>query len=224
MILDRILRSGFRAGDMLPSERQLGEQFGVSRTVIREATHSLAARGIIQVRVGVGLYVAAVDASTVSSTMRLFMHGSEDLTYEQVHEVRRLVEIDAAGLAAQRATDADLDRLNACLERMLNAGEDGELWALSDVEFHRTVCSLTHNPLYVIMLDSLSEVLLEIRRATINIPRRLPKLLIVHRNIYSAIAAHDAVAAKRAMRLHLQELERTWKKFARPVGRIVPSQ
>ena len=224
MILDRILTSGFRPGDRLPSERELGEQFGVSRTVIREATRSLAARGIIDVRAGVGLCVAAVDASAVSSTMRLFMHGSEDLTYEEVHEVRRLIEIDAAGLAAERATDEDLQKLKACMDRMANAGDDAEVWALSDVEFHRTICRLTHNPLYVIMLDSLGDILVEIRRATVYIPRRLPKLLVVHQNIYDAIAAHDAAAARRAMRLHLQELERTWKKLARPVGRIVPAR
>jgi GntR family transcriptional repressor for pyruvate dehydrogenase complex len=221
LLLERILSQGFKAGDKLPSERELGEQFGVSRTVIREATRALAARGIIDVRAGVGLCVAAVDASAVSSTMRLFMHGSEELTYEEVHEVRRLLEIDAAGLAAERATDDDLLRLRGCMERLVEADSDAELWALGDVEFHRTVCQLTHNPLYVIMLDSINDVLLEIRRATVNIPRRLPKLLVAHERIYDAIVAHDAEAARRAMRSHLQELERAWKKLARPVGRIV---
>ena len=74
------------------------------------------------------------------------------------------------------------------------------------------------------MLDSLGDILVEIRRATVYIPRRLPKLLVVHQNIYEAIAAHDPAAARRAMRLHLQELERTWKKLARPVGRIVSAR
>jgi GntR family transcriptional repressor for pyruvate dehydrogenase complex len=221
MILDRILTMGFRPGDKLPSERELGEQFGVSRTVIREATRALAARGIIDVRAGVGLCVAAVDASAVSSTMRLFMHGSEELTYEEVHEVRRLIEIDAAGLAAERATDDDLAKLTACMDNLAKAGDDAELWALSDVEFHRTVCALTHNPLYVIMLDSIGDVLVEIRRATVYIPRRLPKLLVVHQQIHDAIAAHDVARARRTMRSHLQELERAWSKLARPVGRIV---
>lgn len=221
MILERILTLGLRPGDKLPSERELGEQFGVSRTVIREATRTLAARGIVDVRAGVGLCVAAVDASAVSSTMRLFMHGSEELTYEEVHEVRRLLEIDAAGLAAERATDDDLAKLKLCMDRLLEADTDPELWAVGDVEFHRTVCTLTHNPLYVIMLDSIGDILVEIRRATVYIPRRLPKLVVVHQQIYDAIAAHDVPRARRAMRSHLQELERAWSKLARPVGRIV---
>lgn len=221
MILERILTSGFRPGDKLPSERELGEQFGVSRTVIREATRALAARGIIDVRAGVGLCVAAVDASAVSSTMRLFMHGAEELTYEEVHEVRRLLEIDAAGLAASRATGDDLATLKTCLDELADAGDDAELWAMRDVEFHRTVCALTHNPLYVIMLDSIGDVLLEIRRATVYIPKRLPKLLVVHQQIYDAIEAHDVAKARAAMRSHLQELERAWSKLARPVGRLV---
>lgn len=223
MILDRILTLGFRPGDRLPSERELGEQFGVSRTVIREATRSLAARGIIDVINGVGLCVAAVDASAVSSTMRLFMRGSEELTYEEVHEVRRLLEIDAAGLAAERATEEDLVALKASMDRITEADGDGELLAEADVDFHRTICALTHNPLYTIMLDSIGDILIEIRRATVYIPRRLPKLVVVHEHIYEAIAAHDVRAARKAMRLHLQELERAWSKLARPVGRIVPS-
>jgi GntR family transcriptional repressor for pyruvate dehydrogenase complex len=153
--------------------------------------------------------------------MRLFMHGSEELTYEEVHEVRRLLEIDAAGLAAERATDDDLATLKTCLDKLVEADDDAELWAVCDVEFHRTVCALTHNPLYVIMLDSIGDVLVEIRRATVYIPRRLPKLLVVHQQIYEAIAAHDVTKARRAMRSHLQELEHAWRKLARPVGRIV---
>jgi len=219
LILDRIL-AHFRPGDRLPSERELGEQFGVSRTVIREATRSLAARGVIDVRSGVGLCVVAVDASAVSSTMKLFMHGSEELTHQEVHEVRRLLEIDAAGLAAERATDQDVEQLRKCLERLSQTGDDPEKWSVIDVEFHRTICEMTHNPLYVIMLDSIGEILLEIRLATVYIPNRIPKLIVVHQKIFDAIAAHDAKAAHRAMRAHLRELERTWDRLARPVGRI----
>jgi len=221
MILERILSSNLRPGDRLPSERELGVQFGVSRTVIREATRSLAARGIVDVRVGVGLCVAAVNGTAVSSTMRLFIHGSEELHYEDVHEVRRLIEIDGAGLAAERATDEDLLALKKSMDRLVNAGSDPELMAVCDVEFHRTICRLTHNALYLVMLDSIGDILIEIRRATVYIPRRLPKLLVAHQQIYDAIAAHDAPGARLAMRSHLRELERAWKKLTRPVGRMV---
>jgi DNA-binding FadR family transcriptional regulator len=79
---------------------------------------------------------------------------------------------------------------------------------------------MTHNPLYVIMLDSIGEILLEIRLATVHIPNRLPKLILVHEKIFDAIATHDAKAARTAMRSHLRELERTWGRLARLVGRI----
>jgi GntR family transcriptional repressor for pyruvate dehydrogenase complex len=212
-------------GDPLPSERELGEQFGVSRTVVREATRALAARGVIEVRVGVGLSVAAVDADTVSSAVRLFMRGSEvALAYAQVHEVLRLVEIEAAGLAARRATEQDLAKLKSCMDLLVDAGTDAEQWARRDVEFHRTVCMLTHNPLHLIMLDAIGDVLLEIRQATINIPGRLPKLIAVHQGIHDAIAAHDEVKARSRMRSHLRELERTWGKLHRPVGMFVDAE
>lgn len=225
LLLERILTDHLQPGDPLPSERELGEQFGVSRTVVREATRALAARGVIEARAGIGLSVAAVDADTVSSTVRLFMHGSKAaLAYAQVHEVRRLVEIEAAGLAAKRATEQDLVKLKRSMDLLIEAGNDAEQWARRDVEFHRTVCMLTHNPLHLIMLDAIGDVLLEIRQATINIPGRLPKLLIVHQGIYEAIAAHDEARSRSRMRSHLRELERTWGKLHRPVGMLIDNE
>src|SRR6266545_3035987 len=75
MMLETILSRRLRPGDRLPSERELGEQFGVSRTVIREAVRALVTKGVIEVRSGSGLRVAAVEASAVRESMSLFMHG-----------------------------------------------------------------------------------------------------------------------------------------------------
>ena len=109
------------------------------------------------------------------------------------------------------------------MNRLTEAHGNADLLAEADVDFHRTICRLTHNPLYTIMLDSIGDILIEIRRATVHIPHRLPKLVAVHEHIFEAIEAHDARAARKAMRLHLQELDRAWSKLARPVGRIVRS-
>jgi len=98
-MLVTILRRGLRPGDPLPSERELGEQYGVSRTVIREAVRALSARGLVVSRARRGLMVAAVGLEEVSNSMRLYLHGRDELPYSQVHEVRSLLETQIAGLA-----------------------------------------------------------------------------------------------------------------------------
>jgi GntR family transcriptional repressor for pyruvate dehydrogenase complex len=213
LLLSTIMARGLQPGERLPSERELGQQFGVSRTVIREAVRALAAKGVIDVRTGSGLRVAAVDASAVSESMRLFLHGSGALDYGKVHEVRAMIENEVAGLAAERATDEDVERLTEICERMAGTLDDVEQASHHDVEFHRAVAECTHNELYVIMLDSIGDVLLEIRRATLGLDGRPSKGLKAHRKILDRIAAHDPAGAREAMREHLRDSQRAWRKI-----------
>jgi len=100
-LLEAIVAGRFREGDILPSERELGDQFGVSRTVVREAVRALVAKGVIEVRSGSGLRVAAVDAAAVSESMSLYLRGAS-VDFEKVHEVRALLEVHIAGAAAEQ--------------------------------------------------------------------------------------------------------------------------
>src|SRR3989442_9857964 len=125
LLLETIVVRRLAPGERLPSERELGEQFGVSRTVIREAVRALAAKGVIDVRTGSGLRVAAVDSSNVSESMSLFLRGSSTLDYPRVHEVRAMLEVEVAGLAADRATDEDIAGMRQICERM-EADDDVE--------------------------------------------------------------------------------------------------
>src|SRR4051794_5481646 len=163
LLLETIVARGLAPGERLPSERELGEQFGVSRTVVREAVRALAAKGVIDVRTGSGLRVAAVDGSNVSESMSLFLRGSSTLDYPKVHEVRAVLEVEVAGLAAVRATDDDVAQMRENCERM-ETDDDVEAAALHDVEFHRAIARGTHNELYLLLLDSIGDALLEVRR------------------------------------------------------------
>ena len=100
-----------RPGELLPSERELGDKFNVSRTVVREAVRSLAARGLVRVTSGRGVEVSAFGPGDVAASMRLLVRGHEGLDYGKVNEVRTAVEVQVAGLAAQRATPEHLERL-----------------------------------------------------------------------------------------------------------------
>lgn len=215
MLLRTITTHRLRPGERLPSERELGEQFGVSRTVIREAVRALAAKGVIEVRTGSGLRVAAVGASAVSESMNLYLRGSGVLDYGKVNEVRHVLEIQVAGLAAERATDEDIAELRATCERMGEVLDDLEAASVADVEFHRAVVRCTHNELYLVMLDSIGHVLLEIRRATLGVPGRPLKGLKAHRKVAERIAAHDVTGAREAMRAHLQDSLKAWRSLGR---------
>jgi GntR family transcriptional regulator, transcriptional repressor for pyruvate dehydrogenase complex len=210
MMLDTILSHRLAAGDRLPSERELGEQFGVSRTVIREAVRALVAKGVIEVRSGSGLRVAAVDASTVQESMSLFLRGGT-LDFEKVHEVRKMLEVHIAGLAAERATQEDLQRLTEACENMEEAVADVDEASLRDLEFHRAIARATHNELYLILMDSIGQSLISIRRENLGAGNSARQTLRLHRDILEHIAAHNVEGSRAAMSTHLDDVEETWK-------------
>lgn len=220
LLLDSIVSRRLRPGDRLPSERELGDQFGVSRTVVREALRSLAAKGVIEVRSGSGLRVAAVKATAVSEFMNLFLRGRGPLDYEKVHEVRVAIEVAVARSASERATAEDVDELRRAHHHMEAVADDVETASVADLEFHRTVAKITHNELYSVMLDSIGDVLLDVRRATIGIPGRPGKASRYHQEILDRIAARDPDGAERAMRAHLDESVSIWRSLAEHAGEV----
>jgi GntR family transcriptional repressor for pyruvate dehydrogenase complex len=205
-ILESILVEDLSPGDALPTERELAEQFGVSRTVIREAVRALSAKGLLEVRGGSGVRVAAVEARTVSDAMQLFVWSST-VEMAKLHEVRSMLEITAAGLAAERASAADLALLETSLGVMERALDDNEAAAQADVEFHRLIAATTHNELFVVLHDSIGGALVQVRRENLALGReRRAQALAVHRGILERIAAGDVGGAREAMRAHLDEV------------------
>ena len=209
MMLETILSKRLHVGDKLPSERELGEQFGVSRTVVREAVRALVAKGVIEVRSGSGLRVAAVDAAAVSESIGLFLRG-ESMDFEKVHEVRALLEVHIAAVAAERATRDDLARLRAVHERM--QGDDGDVAAaaLDDLEFHRTIARATQNDLYLLLMDSIGTALIDIRRENLG-SGAAPMTLEQHAAILDRIVERDRDGARAAMAAHLEGVAAWWR-------------
>jgi GntR family transcriptional regulator, transcriptional repressor for pyruvate dehydrogenase complex len=213
MMLETILSEKLHVGDRLPSERELGEQFGVSRTVVREAVRALVAKGIIEVRSGSGLRVAAVDASAVSESMSLYLRGG-DFDFEKVHEVRALLETHIAGLAAQRATEDDVARIRALHDRMTTDAGDVDAAARDDLEFHRLIALATRNELYLVLMDSIGNALIDIRRENLG-SGSAPITLEQHARVLDRIAAHDPAGARAAMEAHLDGVARFWREHPR---------
>jgi len=209
LLLRTIVEQRLRPGDRLPSERELGEQFGVSRTVVREAVRALVAKGVIEVRSGSGLRVAAVDAESVRESMSLFLRGG-DIDFEKVHEVRSLLEVHLAGLAAERASAEDLARLAVAHAKMVGEAADVESAARDDLEFHRTIALATHNELFLVLMDSIGSALIDIRRLNLG-SGSTPMTLSQHQAILDAVAAGDPASARVAMAAHLEGVAAWWR-------------
>jgi GntR family transcriptional repressor for pyruvate dehydrogenase complex len=194
----------------MPTEKQLCEQFGVSRTVVREAVRALEARGVVRGGSGQGLRVVAVDGESVSRSMTLYIRGRPGITYEEVRDVRAMIEIQIAGKAARQATDDDVARLTSAAERLERAiGSEEEYEA--DVAFHRLIADATHNELYAIMLDSIADVLVESRRLSPT-ESAASRGAGRHRRILNAIIAHDPDRARDEMRKHLDDADRVYRR------------
>ena len=209
-----ILDGELRAGDQLPPERELCRQFGVSRTVVREAVARLTARNLLIVRPGTGggIVVATPSTAHVSDALRFLLRNETAADdHARVLEVRRLLEVEIAGLAAQRHTAEDIARLESILTHTRAVADDRELFARNDVAFHTALAEATQNKLFVILLDSIAGIMLEVRRLGYNTPGVIERAIHHHSAILEQVVRGNPERARNAMRAHLEEAEDTMR-------------
>ena len=190
---------------LLPSEGKLAESFRVSRTVVREAMRILQAQGLVVLSQGRRAAVKRADPeATIASLDALLSRSNSSL--EHLTEARRPLEIEIAGLAAERATPeqlAALEQANFDLEQ----APDLEHAVDADVRFHRLLAEATGNPIFVSMLETIAQLLRESRRRTIKSAGK-QLALDEHRKILATIRTGDREAAREAMQFHMQLIER----------------
>jgi DNA-binding FadR family transcriptional regulator len=202
----RIRQALLKPGDKLPTESAIMEQYGVSRTVVREAISHLQAAGLVETRHGIGTFVLeppqaglGIGAESVATVKDVL----------DILELRISMETEAAWLAASRRSGTQLTELGAALADMQRAQAAGQASVEADVRFHRLVAEATGNRYFVEMLGQLGTAL--IPRARLDTPgleRERPADYLdrvngEHRAIYDAIARQDPDAARAAMRTHL---------------------
>jgi GntR family transcriptional repressor for pyruvate dehydrogenase complex len=213
LLTEAIVSRKIRPGEKLPSERDLGEKFKVSRTVVREAVRSLAARGLVRVTAGRGVEVNEIDGSGVADSMRLLVRGHEGLDYTKVHEVRAALEVQTAGLAAERATPEDVVQLKKLCDDYEQSLAKRDFTAASelDFQFHRELMRATDNELLLAMLDSIADVLREVRTQSIGRPHVGEEGLKAHLRILKSVSAGNVEAARQAMSDHLAQAASVWR-------------
>lgn len=208
--LIQLIRNGqFADGDKLPTESQLSAMFGVGRSTVREAVQSLLGLGIVEMRPGRGAYVSRL---SLNDLVRM-VDGAVRLEYGaalQLHEVRAMIEITAARLAANRRTDDDLARMTAAIEEYRTAGDDtpNEILVTSDLAFHRAIVEAAHNEMLNQLLASISGLLHEHRRqyAAATEPEMRQVVVEGHELIRDAIASGDARASAARMQSHMRSI------------------
>jgi DNA-binding FadR family transcriptional regulator len=208
-----ILESRLGDGDRLPSERELAAQFGVSRTVVREAVRALAAKRLLDVGVGRGTVVRAPSAVSAAESMKLLLRMQASGTdADKVSEVRRTLENEIAALAAARRTEADLAAMDTVIEAAESRRTDPDAFLKEDLAFHSLLARATHNELFGLLLDSLAEVLLESRLLALRIPGTARRALDHHSRVLEAVRAGDPDQARAAMDAHMDEARETLKR------------
>jgi len=203
-----IIEEALRPGDKLPSERDLAERLGVSRTVIREAIRVLNVRGLVKVKPGSGTYIQELSPNDVAAPIELFLKLRQlSDRYKDLHEIRRTLEIEMAGLAAERATEEDIAAMEAAIEEMAAHIEDVDQFTRYDLAFHSALASATHNQLFNVLLTPITDLLLEFRLAAYQYDPlgAIEGGLTHHRQILNRIKERDVEGARQAMRDHLRQ-------------------
>lgn len=217
-ILDLIKRGVVKPGERLPTEKQLTEQLAVSRTCVREAIKSLQSLQLISVRPKIGSVVlepspvALLNAEYLSTSA--FMQQADSLI-----EFRKVLELGLVALAAEKATETDWAAMRGVLREQETALSLDRSTPQADaafhkaigganIRFHKAVAAATRNPLAIMVLEAISEPLIEVSRRTNEMPGVPEAGLRQHWAIYRGIRENNPDKARQAMRSHLEAAER----------------
>ena len=202
-----ILDGRVKPGEWLPSQSELADGFGVGLSTVREATRGMALMGILEPQAGRGTQVSE-DALVSLRMIKLVRNELESRHGQQVHEARRLLEVGMTGLAAHRADEEDVQRIETALKTMEEVLDDDEAYIKADMAFHAAVARAAKNDIveefYAILLEMLSDVMAQIVR----IPGLKTRGLETQREILESIRAHDAESARDQAHYNIVEWDR----------------
>jgi len=206
-ISERIRAEGLAPGDQLPTESRLVEEFGVSRSVVREAVAHLRSEGLVEAHQGKGVFVTDPARRKVFRLDANASGRARDLL--AIFELRREVETGAAGLAARRADEAQRERLRDLVAAMA-ATQDEATSAELDIAFHGTIAEATGNACYrdfTQYLDRQLRLAIEAARKQAALaPEQAARILAEHRAVCDAIVSGRPNKARKAMRAHLDNV------------------
>ena len=216
----RILNGELRSGDRLPTERDLAEQFHVSRTAVREAMKILAQKGLVDMRPGRGTIVIDGSHAAMQDSIGLVMRlrlgevgGSDNLV-----EVRGILEPEIAALAAVRATEKEIAAMREAISAMDENLNNADGYIAADNHFHEALAQATQNALIIILIQSIVNLLSEQRKQVFQVEGGPQRGQIHHKRILEYVIRREPEAARAAMHLHLQQVREDVSGFSNAEG------
>ena len=202
----QLMRQGqLKPGDRLPTERDLCENFGVSRVPVREAMRMLESSGLVEIRVGArgGAFVTTPTSDLVGDGLADLLSLSV-ISASDVIEVRLILELGVVPLVCERATEEDLSALDEICDRSARALKDGRYSMDLSAEFHERVARTAHNPAIAMLAESFrGPILMSLEQAKASGPGMAEVGTQEHQRFVDAVRDRDATSASSIMRKHL---------------------
>jgi GntR family transcriptional repressor for pyruvate dehydrogenase complex len=205
-IEESVQKGTLKEGDQLPAERELAQQFGVSRTAVREAIKALHEKGLVDAFPGRGTFITNGKSNSMRQSLdRILKNGQADGAAHLV-EIREILEPEIAALAAVRADEQDLATMREAVSVMDNARQDADAYIEADLDFHLALAEAAANPFVLSLIDSIVGMLREQRMRTFDVDGGPERGQVHHKRILDAMERRDARGAREAMEAHLRQV------------------
>jgi GntR family transcriptional repressor for pyruvate dehydrogenase complex len=203
---ESVQKGVLKQGDKLPPERDLAQQFGVSRTAVREAVKALREKGLVEAFPGRGTFIMDSSPYTFRLSLDRMMKTSqgEGLTY--LTEVREIMEPEIAAMAAARADSDALATMRESVSIMDQAKKDPEAFIEADLDFHLALAEAAANPIILSLIDSIVGLLREQRMGVFQVEGGPERGQYHHKKIMEAVEHRDSAGAREAMKAHLRQV------------------
>jgi len=220
-LISYVVNGAWKAGDRIPPERELCQQLGIARTSLREALKAMELIGMLDSRVGDGTFVCP-RSEFLSRPLLWAFTGTDHAELRDIMEAREFLERDLAGLAAERASDNEIEKIAEAVEAMRESIAIGESILTADMEFHLAIADAAHNGVLrnaVQLLRNLMKRWLVLKLLMPQVPEHV---LRHHEAIYQAIENHDGPRARAAMWTHLEETAHLVAQMIEKRGKALP--
>jgi GntR family transcriptional regulator, transcriptional repressor for pyruvate dehydrogenase complex len=203
---ESIHKGAMKPGDQLPPERELAQQFGVSRTAVREAVKALREKGLVEAYPGRGTFITDGTSYSMRQSLDRMLRVGQAEGSGFLAEVREILEPEIAGMAATRADTEDLASMREQIRIMDEARKDPDAFIEADLDFHLTLAEAAANPIILSLIDSIVGLLREQRMGIFQVEGGPERGQYHHKKIMEAIEHKDSGGAREAMKAHLRQV------------------
>jgi GntR family transcriptional repressor for pyruvate dehydrogenase complex len=219
--IKRMIQFGeLKEGDRLPNQTEFAAQLGVSRTSLREAFNTLCVLGVLEQRQGYGTIVKSRFSALYADQLSAPFIADEKSTLELL-EARQIIEIGAARLGAKNATRELIKKMGLLIDRMTEAAraEDTQKLSEQDIDFHFLIAQATQNRVIIHLLANIRSLMEKFMHEAFLVLHDQKRYLKSHRDIYEAIKQKNPQKASRAMKKHIQDVQKDLKQFYRVIDK-----